>query len=122
LRNEFRLKVFDNSVLRKIFGPKRHKKTRQWTRLHNKELYDLHSSPNNILIIKSRRMKWVGHVVRMGDRTNAYRVLVRRPDGKRPLGNLGVGGIILKWMFKKYEGEIGSGLIWLRIGTGGGRL
>jgi hypothetical protein len=58
----------------------------------------------------------------MGDRKGAYRVLVRKPEGKRPLGNLGVEGIILKWMFKKYEGEIGTGLIWFRIGTGGGRL
>ena len=114
--------MFDNSVLRKIFGPKRHKKTRQLTRLHNEELYDLYSSPKNILVIKSRRMRWVGHVVRMGDRTDAYRVLVRRPDGKRPLGNVGVEGIILKWMFKKYEGDIGSGLLWFRIWTGGGRL
>jgi hypothetical protein len=113
--------VFDNSILRKIFGPKRHKETRQCTRLHNEQLYDLHSLPNNILIIKIR-MRWVGHVIRMGDRTDAYRVLVRRPDENKSLGNLSVEGIILKWIFKKYEGEIGSGLIWFRIGTGGGRL
>ena len=70
-------------------------------------------------------MRWVEHVVRMGDRTEAYRGFFLgggKPEGKRPLGNLGVEGIILKWMFKKYEGEIGIGLIWFRIGTGGGRL
>ena len=64
----------------------------------------------------------MGHVVRMGDRTDAYRVLGRRPEGKRPLGNLGVEGIILKSMFTMYEGEIGTGLPWFRVGTGGERL
>jgi hypothetical protein len=58
----------------------------------------------------------------MRDRTDAYRVLVRSPEGKRPLGNPGVEGIMLKWMFKKYEEETGTGLIWFRIVTGGGRL
>jgi len=122
LRNKSTLKVFDSSVKRKIFGPKMHKVSWQGTRLHNEELYDLYSSPNNIRMIKSRRMRWVGHVVRMGDRTDAYRVLGRRPEGKRPLGNLGVEGIILKSMFTKYVGEIETGLAWFRIGKGGERL
>jgi hypothetical protein len=86
--------------MREIFGPKRHEVTWQWTLLYNEELYDLYSLPNNIREIKSRRVRRVGHVVRMGDRTDAYRVLVRRPEGKRPLGNLGVERIILKWTFK----------------------
>jgi hypothetical protein len=78
--------VFENRVLRRIFGPKRDEVTGKWRRLHNEELYGLYSSPNIILVIKSRRMRWMGHVAHMGDRSGAYRVLVGRPYGKRPLG------------------------------------
>jgi hypothetical protein len=71
---------------KKIFGPKRDEVTGEWTRLHNEELYDVWSSPNIVRGIKSRRMRWAGHVKRMGDRRDAYRILMGRPDGKRPLG------------------------------------
>jgi hypothetical protein len=71
-------------VLRRIFGPKRDEVKGEWRKLHNKELYDMYSSPI-IRIIKSRRMKWAGHVPRMGEKRNAYRLLVGKPEGKRPL-------------------------------------
>jgi hypothetical protein len=73
-------------VLRRIFGPKRDEMTRVWRKMHNEELHDLYSSPSIISIIKSRRMRWAGHVVRMGEKRNAYRLLVGKPEGKRPLG------------------------------------
>jgi hypothetical protein len=73
-------------VLRRIFGPKRDEATGEWRKLHNEELYDLYSSPNIIRTIKSRRMKWAGHVARMGTRRSAYRVLVVTAEGKKPLG------------------------------------
>jgi hypothetical protein len=85
LREEHRLRVFENRVLRGIFGPKRDEVTGEWRRLHNEELNDRYSSTNIIRVIKSRKMRWAGHVARMGDR-GAYRVLVGRPEGKSPLG------------------------------------
>jgi hypothetical protein len=78
--------VFENRVLRKIFGPKRDEVTGEWRKLHNEELHDLYSSPSIIRIIESRRMRWAGHVARMGKKRNAYRLLVGKPEGKRPLG------------------------------------
>ncbi|KAJ4444588.1 hypothetical protein ANN_06384 [Periplaneta americana] len=87
LREEHRLRVFENKVLRKIFGAKRDEvRTGEWRKLHNAELHALYSSPDIIRNIKSRRLRWAGHVVRMGESRNAYRVLVGRPAGKRPLG------------------------------------
>ncbi|KAJ4426617.1 hypothetical protein ANN_26415 [Periplaneta americana] len=86
LREEHRLRVFENKVLRKIFGAKRDEVTGEWRKLHNTELQALHSSPDIIRNIKSRRLRWAGHVARMGESRNAYRVLVGRPEGKRPLG------------------------------------
>jgi hypothetical protein len=77
--------VCDNGVLRKIFGPKRDEVTGEWRRLHNGELNDLYSSPNIIRVLKLRRMRWVGHVARMGEGRGAYRILVGRPEGRRPL-------------------------------------
>jgi hypothetical protein len=73
-------------VLRRIFGPKRDEVTGEWRKLHNKELCGLYSSPSIIRIIKSRRMRWAGHVARMGEKRNTYRLLVGKPEGKRPLG------------------------------------
>ncbi|KAJ4451994.1 hypothetical protein ANN_03478 [Periplaneta americana] len=86
LREEHRLKVFENKVLRKIFGAKRDEVTGDWRKLHNAELHALYSSPDIIRNIKSRYLRWAGHVARMGESRNAYRVLVGRPEGKRPLG------------------------------------
>ncbi|KAJ4450479.1 hypothetical protein ANN_01904 [Periplaneta americana] len=87
LREEHRLRMFENKVLRKIFGAKRDEVTGEWRKLHNTELHALYSSPDIIRNIKSRHLRWAGHVARMGESRNAYRVLVgRRPEGKRPLG------------------------------------
>jgi hypothetical protein len=82
---EHRLRVFENRVLRRIFGPKR-EEDGSWRKLHNDELHSLYSSPNIVRVIKSRRMRWVGHVARMEEGRGVYRILVRRPEGKRPLG------------------------------------
>jgi hypothetical protein len=87
LREEHRLRVFENRVLRKIFGPKKGEVTVEWRKLHNEELRDLYSSPSIIKIIKSRRMRWAGHVSRMGEKRGAYRLLVKNPEGKRLLGS-----------------------------------
>jgi hypothetical protein len=77
--------VFENRVLRRIFGPKRDEVTGEWRKLHNEELRDLYSSPSIITIIKSRRMILAGHAARMGEKRNAYRLLVGKPEEKRPL-------------------------------------
>jgi hypothetical protein len=86
LREEHRLRVFEDRVLRRIFGPKREEVTGEWRRLHNEELNDLYSSPNIIRVIKPRRMRWAGHVARIGKGRGAYRIFVGRPEGRRPLG------------------------------------
>jgi hypothetical protein len=78
--------VFENRVLRRTFGPKRDEVTGEWRKMHNVELHILYSSPNIIRQIKSRRMRWVGHVARMGEERNVCRVLMGKPEGKRPLG------------------------------------
>jgi hypothetical protein len=78
--------VFENKVARRIFRPKRDEGTGEWRKLLNEELRDLYSSPSIIRIIKSRRMIWAGHVARMGEKRNAYRLLVGKPERKRPLG------------------------------------
>jgi hypothetical protein len=78
--------VFENRVLRRIFGPKRDEVMGGWRKLHNEELHNLYSSPSIIIIIKSRRMRWAGHVARMGEKKNVSRLLVGKPEGKRPLG------------------------------------
>ena len=85
MREERKLRVFENRVLRKIFGPRRDEVTGEWRGLHNEELNDLYSSPNIVRVIKSRRMRWAGHVARMGDERGVYRVLVGKPEGRRPL-------------------------------------
>jgi hypothetical protein len=85
LREEHRLRVFENRVLRRIFGPKREENV-SWRKLHNDELHNLYSSPNIVRVIKSRRMRWAGHVARMGEGRGVYRVLVGRSEGKRSLG------------------------------------
>jgi hypothetical protein len=85
LREESRLRVFENKMLRRIFGPKRDEVTGEWRRLHNKELYALYFLPNIIWVIKSRRLRWTGHVARMGERRGAYRALVGKREGRSPL-------------------------------------
>jgi hypothetical protein len=85
LGEEHRLGVFENTVLRKIFGPKM-EVDGLWRKLHNDELHSLYSSPNIVRVIKSRGMRWAGHVARMGEGRGVYRILVGRPKGKRPLG------------------------------------
>jgi hypothetical protein len=84
LREEHRLRAFENRVLR-IFGPKR-EEDRLWRKLHDDDLHSLYSSPSIVRVIKSRRMRWVGHVTRMGEGRGVYRVLIGRPEGKRSLG------------------------------------
>jgi len=86
LWDERKLRVFENMVLRRIFGPRKDEVMGEWRRLHNEELNDLYSSPNNVWVIKSRRMRWAGHVVRMGEERGVYRVLVGKPERRRPLG------------------------------------
>ena len=85
LREERKSRVFENMVLRRIFGPRREEVTGEWRRLQN-ELNDLYSSPNIVRVIKSRRMRWVGHVTRMGEDRGLYRVLLGKPEGRRQLG------------------------------------
>jgi hypothetical protein len=86
LREEHRLRVFDNRVLRRIFEPKRDEVTGEWRKLHNEELHNLYSSADIIRQDKSRRMRWAGHVARMGEERKVYKVLVGKPEGKRQLG------------------------------------
>jgi hypothetical protein len=86
LREERKLRVFENMVLRRIFGPRRGEVKVEWRRLHNEELNGLYCSPNIVRLIKWRRMRWVGHVACMGEERGVYRVLVGKPEGKRPLG------------------------------------
>ena len=123
LREERRLIVFENMVLRRIFGPKRDEVTGEWRKLHSKELSDLCSSPSIVRVIKSKRVRWARYVTRMGERRVVYRVLVGKPDGKRPLGRHR-----RKWednnkkFFRKWEVGVWTGSSWLRIGTGGGQL
>ena len=86
LRGERRLRVFENRVLRRVFGPKREEVTGEWRKLDNEELRDLYSLPNIVRVVKSRRMRWAGHVTRMGEGRVWHRVLMGKPEGKRPLG------------------------------------
>jgi hypothetical protein len=95
LRDEKRLRVFENRVLRRIFGPKRDEMTGEWRRLHYEGLHDLYSSPHIIRVIKSRRMRWAGACSTYGEKRGAYRILVRRPKGGNHSGDPGVDGRII---------------------------
>jgi hypothetical protein len=115
LREEHRLRVFENSVLRKISGPKR-EKAGSWIKLDNDEHHSLYSSLNIVRVIKSRRMRWVGHVAHMGEGRGFYMVLVGRPKGKRPLGRPRC-----RWEdnIKMYFREIGiDGVNWIHLAQG----
>jgi hypothetical protein len=85
-REEHRLRVFENRVLRRIFEPKRDEVAGNWRKLHNEELHGLYSSPSIVRVIEARRMRWAGHVARIGEVKGAYNILVGRPEGRRPLG------------------------------------
>jgi hypothetical protein len=115
-----KLRVFENRVLRRIFGPKSDEVTGERRKLHNEELCDLYSLPSIIRIIKSRRMRWAGHVARMGEKRNAYRLLVGNPEGKNHQEDQDIGyWIILGWILERWDGLMWTGLVWLRIRTGG---
>jgi hypothetical protein len=115
--------VFENRVLRRIFGSKRDEVTGEWRKLHNEELHNLYSSPDIIRQVKSRRMRWAGYVARMGEERKLCKILVGKPEGKRPVG---------RPRRRREDGirmdlrEIGLGMWigfdWLRTGTGGGLL
>jgi len=113
LREERRLRVFEDRVLRRVFGSKRDEVTGEWRKLYEK-LRDLYSLPNIVRVVKSRRIRWAGHVACMGDRRCVHRVLVGKPEGRDHWGDPDVDGrIILRWIFGKWEGwrldGVGSG-------------
>jgi hypothetical protein len=112
VRDENKLRVFENRVLRRIFGPKKDGVTGGWRKLHNGELHNLYSSPSIIRIIKSTRMRWAGHVARMGETRNVYRLLVGKTEGKRPLGRPR-----RRWIdnIKMDRLERGVGVDWIRL-------
>jgi hypothetical protein len=119
LREGQRVREFENRVLRRIFGPKKDEVTGEWRELHNEELRDFYSSPSIIRIIKSRRMRLARHVARMGEKRNAYRLLVGKPEGKRPLGRPRRGWVDNIW---RDLGEVGGGGVdWIGLAQGRNR-
>jgi len=123
LREERKLRVFENMVLRRIFGPRRDEVTGEWKRQHNEDLSDLYSSPNIVRVIKSSRMKWAGHVARMGVKRGCIGSWWGYRSERDHWGDLGVNEwIILGWISRRWNLGMWTGLVWLRIGTDGGRL
>ena len=121
LREERRLRVFENRVLRRVFGPKRGEVTGEWRKLQDEEISDLYSLPNIELVVKSRRMKWEGHVACMGEGCTGFwwGNLRERDNWGDPDAD---GRIILRWIFRKLDWVVRTGWSWLRIRTGGGHL
>jgi hypothetical protein len=123
LREKRRLKLFENRVLRRALGPRRDEVTGEWRKLHNEKLNDLYSLSNIVRVVKSRRMRWAGHVARMGEGRGVHRVWVGKPEGMRPLGRprrRWEGNI--KTDIQDVGGVVGTGEIGLRIGAGGEHL
>ena len=115
--------MFQNMVLRRIFGPRREEVTGEWRRLHNEELNDLYSSPNIVRVIKSRRIRWAGYVARMGEERGCIGSWWGNRREGDPLGRpRSRWGIILGWITRRWDVCIWTGLGWPRIETGGGRL
>ena len=125
MREERRQRVFENRLLRRIFGPKRDEVTGEWRKLHNEELNDLYCSPNIVRVIKSRRMRWAGHVARVGERRGEvyagfWWVNLRERDY---LEDTGINGrIILRWAFRKWNVGAWTRSRWLRMDTVAGHL
>jgi hypothetical protein len=118
LREEYTLRVRENRVSRRIFGSKKNEVTGGLIKLHNEEIHNLYSSPSIIGMIKSRRMRWAGHVARMGTKRNAYtrNILVGKPKGKRSLGRPRRRWVDnIKWILDRSDGIVWIGLMWLRI-------
>jgi hypothetical protein len=117
-----RLRVFENKVLRRIFGPKRDEITGEWRKIHHEELTNIYFSPN-IRMNKPRRMRWAVHVVRMGRGEVLQGFVCGNLREREHLGDPGLDGkIILRWIFRKWMWGAWAGLIWLRIWTGSGHL
>jgi hypothetical protein len=117
------VRVFENRVLRRIFGPKKEKMAGGWRRLHSEELRNLYVLPNVISVIRSRKIIWAGCVARVGETRNEYNILVGKFEGKRLLGRTCIDGkTILEWIFGKSGGKVWTGFIWLSIGISGGFL
>ena len=124
MREKRRLKMFESRILRRLLEPNRGEVTGEWKKLNNEEHYNLHSSSNIIWVITSKRMRWAGHIAYMGERKDAYKVLVGNMRERDYLYDPGVDGrIILRWIFRNWDrGRAWTGLLWLRRGTGGGLL
>jgi hypothetical protein len=118
LRAEHTLRMFENRVLRRIFGPKRDEVTGGWRKFHNEELHKSYSSPSIIRMTTSRRMKWPEHVARRGEKRNAYTILVGKPRDHWEDQDVD-GWTILKWILERQDGMIWIELIWLRTGVSG---
>jgi len=123
LREERKLRVFENTVLWRIFGPRRDEVTGEWRRLLNKELNDLYCSPNIVRVIKSRRMRWAGHVALMGEERGCIGSWWGNRRERDHRGDLGVDGwIILERISRRWSVGMWTGLGWPRIETVGGHL
>ena len=121
LREERRLRVLENRMLRRIFGSRRDEVTGEWRKLRIEELNDLYSSPYIVRVIKSRRMKCAVHIACMEERRDVYRALAGKPEGKRPFGKPRCRWKNnTKWNFKQWDVGVWTGMNWLRIGTSGG--